>query len=495
MTEQKAEDLHVEKAGFVVYGDVAGKPDKARIERDLARLMKQDAFISASPEEQDKLIAQVHKTHTPKERYVVAPFTEGRFGVRDKYYALPKGTVDPISEKDRGSFNEDPKRPGYERPIITAMREGFEETKISVEELLGEAGMKHLNEYIKRMDDDKGFSPKGVKLLIDGPEFKGIEVQLAPISEAVSYDRDGTTPLRTQLFALKLADGDILKLKDRVKNPLKSENSPRVAKHQAMEQVVSKDTKTFPTFGDLMGWMREGVPKQSKWNKGMKLEAEKVTLKGNENGQTFRDIEHQYMRQLIANGTIQRRPDQKLGAPNEVCQARNYQEWDILFHNLPAHHRDSIMAWTKQIRGVLKEQNIIGEDGSNIKIDTKDTPLNFYQESAELIPLKTFFERTVAMGEKNPAFGDVMLGARLDNQGNGLLQRLERSQMGMMTGVARVEDIRDSSLTSAMKMGLEGLRQKYQGVGREPTTPSPDGFLAGYLGSGSGVGTQTGLPG
>lgn len=71
----------------------------------------------------------------------------------------------------------------------------------------------------------------------------------------------------------------------------------------------------------------------------------------------------------------------------------------------------AISADVAKLKAYFEEIGLVKHDGeSALKMDTKDTPLNFYQEGAEIIPLDVMLARSADAASKNEQYAKAMWG-------------------------------------------------------------------------------------
>ena len=446
----ESKDYPIRKAGFFIYGN-AVNPKTGRMER-----------------------------------YVIAPYSEGRFSNGVKHFALPKGSVDPIKEIDPTTGQSRTKKvlnpktgkmeKQYEAPILAAIREAKEESGIDIPQLIGPALLRRVMLLTKEnptaadraemagdkdnrvIDGDAGFN----SMSYPGVRIKHITA--APIADQVCIGRKGEV-LRTQMFGIELADGDILnpKLIGALKNSLpecdkddrkKEEKKGQVRAEQRVSKLLERH-KLFPTRNRLMAWMVQGTMPEQSWNKtafkDLRLRKDfgstydpvfpdftkkDLEIPGNENGEWFCNLLRKHG---IEPGEIDEHgvPLRKDGKP-----LFHRGEWDKFYYETitPEEHAQ-VERMAKYIKETVKKVfKGMQQDSAFFKIDTSDTPLNVYQEGADIMPLREYINRSLAEGKENPVYRDVFLGGPL-TRGQPFHHGLMYSQLGMSMAIARDDDI------------------------------------------------------
>jgi len=383
------------------------------------------------------------------ERYVMAPYSEGRFGHERRHFSLPKGSIDP-----------------GETPFLAAIRESKEETGINLEELIGARNLDMLQHPEK-------FTTK-LQFPFPSPKFHGVlikRITLQPVADQMCLGNNGSDVLRTQMFAVELAEGDILKLKQGAKNHLEVDGNHKVL--SPVRKVLSR-AAIFPKREQLIEWMREGRMPEYPWNKDAIAElavpkeqreyykdfTEEDMVLGDENHAAwFSSLEEKTMRRLLDNGTIQRGadiPDAQRNTPHALGR----KEWKSFFQALPAADQKKITDMAKKIKRVVgKLVDGMGSDADVFKIDTADIPLNVYQEGATIMPLREYLHHGLAEGT-NSDYRRVFLGSAdaQDPLAHGLLY----SQFGTLLSVARDSDIEACRSYGSPVIGtMQALRLKF----------------------------------
>jgi 8-oxo-dGTP pyrophosphatase MutT (NUDIX family) len=456
-------EMPVKKSGFVIYGDAVA-PSKG--------------FNLLRSRSQQKL-----------ERYVLAAWNEGRFADRDVGYQLPKGSVDKdeipafleeirkeYSAVDSVRLSEAIKQSSLAteqiETAIAGLRESKEETGIDVVAMLGIDNMEKLlrGEILENIESawNQGDHPVVNQL----PDIRIARVGLLPLSDFGSINRDGT-PLRTQVFGMKLADGEITKLKN-LSHLIK--NNAAVNPHnpsQVSAPVADmRDGHHLPSDADILQWLRTGmIPEPADWTKphpngSLLTDLDKI-LRDNKDG-SYDNHDGNYFRALEAKvfPDVQKiLVERGLRKPRDTKpEIKNFAELGVFYQYLadtPEYANDhaAIHKMAKQMQKACVKLGVLQGDTGVLKMDTHDTPGLIYSEGADIIPLRNFFRDAIALGQKSIAYDLVMVGGRITNQlgavmidpeleqrpsakGEIIYQKLKHSQMGALTAIAREDDVK-----------------------------------------------------
>jgi 8-oxo-dGTP pyrophosphatase MutT (NUDIX family) len=184
-------------------------------EQDNAPLTKADAVISG--------VRSEDKDNPKAQEYVVAPYTEGRFGANDKYYVLAKGGI------DKG-----------ENVLDAAIREASEETGIDIHRLLGEHNIAQLR--------------AGNPVTNCASGYPGVRIRKVS-SEALDYVYNSRENKPNRAVLLHIEVEGIEHLYAHLKNP---ENKSRIGKieqvHTPLRTLIRNDN--YPRFEVIFEWLR-----------------------------------------------------------------------------------------------------------------------------------------------------------------------------------------------------------------------------------------------
>ncbi len=455
----ESKDLPVKKAGFFIYGyaTVNGK----------------------------------------RQLYVVAPYSEGRFGDGIKHFSLPKGSVDKLQEEDpktgkkhhvmRLNPQTGKMEAAYEAPLRAAIRETKEEAGIDIAKLIGPGLMRRLELLGKpnptAADREEMQNDKNYRVIDSGPGFNSIpylgvrikHITAAPIADQICIGRNGKA-LRTQMFGIELAEGDILnpQLRSECKNPL-PEKDGKVDEARRVGKLLESH-KLYPTRNRLMAWMVQGTMPEQSWNRNALNDLRRrekygehykpifpnfteadTKLPGNEDGKWFCDLLRHHG--IEPDGFNEKGVPLRAGGEPLFHRA----QWEDFYqHVITPQERAQVDKMVEHIKETVKKI-FDGQDASLFKIDTSDVPLNVYQEGADIMPLRDYINKSLDEGKHNMAYRNVFLGGSEANapMNAGLMY----SQLGMTMAIARDADIDKGYIRrhfgSPVLASLEAQRSKF----------------------------------
>jgi 8-oxo-dGTP pyrophosphatase MutT (NUDIX family) len=348
---------------------------------------------------------------TDAKTYVVAPYTEGRFGNNRKYYVLAKGGID-----------------AGEKILDAALRETSEETGIDLHKLLGDDAVAKL----RNGEEVGGFeSPHA--------DYRGVKIKsFAPQALDFAYEGRERTPWRTVLFKIEVEG--IEKLKQHLKNPANSNRYNDIADvdHSTKSLVHSHPMhqlgpSRYPSFSDQLEWLRSMNTPQGAWSgdkAGVKLVLEDAS------GQPiptdwFANLERQFLAKYREEKGDKEKGIETVG------------DWQNFLKQLSPENRAIIYQAANKIKAQLIEMGILGGDTDIIKIDTKDAPLVFYQEGADIISTTDWLKSGIKNIGLRKDFATAFGGNtdEMEQSDAPPLQRIERSQFAMLGWAVSEQDI------------------------------------------------------
>lgn len=297
------------------------------------------------------------------EKHVVAPYSEGRFDSNLKYYGLGKGKVDA---------NED--------ALEAAMRECTEETGIDVKKLLGAETIAKLRRGETVEDIDSGYAGVRIK-------------RVMPKALEYSYLGRGGSPHDFALFAIELEG--IEHLYEHLKNP---DNRSRYLGDPSqvyfpIRTTLATHRQEYPDMQQCLDWLRTMHMPHPAWSKGRG--GESLPRINGEGDHWFADLEAAYM--------------QRIGRPGG--HIKNVAEWQSFQKTLVGENYHLLSKHAEQIRETLIELNVIsGKDDDIIKFDTKDSPLMFYQEGADILTADNYLKAVIDAGLERSDFNLAFCG-------------------------------------------------------------------------------------
>ncbi|MFN8971928.1 MAG: NUDIX hydrolase [Alphaproteobacteria bacterium] len=300
----------------------------------------------------------IYGTNRDGKRAFVMPYTEGRFGEGDKYYVLPAGKIDP-----------------GETQLQAAIRETEEETGISLEKLLGSDALEKLQ------------TGKTLTLPLESPGYPGVRVVRLGLDPVVqTYISRGHVARTVALYGIEVEG--IENLAGHLKNP-DNAATPDFKVNQPIKPIVSDNNK-YPQLSDFLSWMRSGQVPDADWSRGKEI-LEPITYG---DMQKFQRIERDFMR---------KKNKEKI---------TNLQEWKEFCEKMPKADFSVMRKIFAKIKNNISAMGITKGDHEIIKLDDKDTPLQFFQEGADVITAEDYLNQCKKMMEKDTGYASGFGGAR-----------------------------------------------------------------------------------
>ena len=279
--------------------------------------------------------------------HFIAPYSEGRFGNDQKYYVVGKGAIDVEDGED---------------VFTAAIRETSEETGIDVRTLFGRN-----EEEIKQNLDTLKRTGK-----LENIETSYAGVRLKSIHQtALDYTYRGREDNTNHLAMFRIELDGIEKLKPHLKN--QRNTSPRLGYAQNVQfpirSVVCAEPEKYPTFEARLAWLRDMKMPDQPWTKGQAGKPLKPhgTAVGVEHW--FAERESWYMAHI--------------GRPGQHID--NVKDWQKFQARLTHADYETLRGIADEMKAELKTLGVVGGDTSVVKFDTKDSPLAFYQEGADIL--------------------------------------------------------------------------------------------------------------
>lgn len=350
-------------------------------DQDNAPLAKAGAVISG--------VRSEDKDNPNAQQYVVAPYTEGRFGANDKYYVLAKGAID-----------------SGETVLDAAMREASEETGIDIYKLLGEKNIAQLR------------AGKSVTNVASG--YPGVHIRnVSP--EALDFVYNGREN-RTHRAALIHIDVEgIEHLYAHLKNP---ENRSRLGKieqvHTPLRTLIRNDN--YPRFEVIFEWLRTMRAPEAKWAK--KLAGVPLVPTPSKTGAMPAWFEKAGKPGYFANLEEKFKAD----TGDEIHDASS---WQNFLAQLPADDYKNMLHLADLVKEKLVECKVLKGDGHIIKFDTKDLPFFFYQEGADILTKEQYLKSCIDNAASRGDFARAFAGnnRKLEQIKAPRIEQIEKSQM------------------------------------------------------------------
>ncbi len=327
-------------------------------------MISHDGYMNTRyPQKAGLIIYSVEKDENGKNQImVVAPWSEGRFSDGDKAYGIGKGDVDRL---DRGDA------------FKAATREFEEEVGLNLTRLL-------TNNY------------PGVRML--ECDFE------APLISTL-VQSNGRNPQQLHLFAVKVDNihglAPYIQRRDLQKQHKVTDDDQSIPKEIWANTLAEKFK--YPSTQRLIEIARNGI----------------VPLQMDEYSQFPQDVElFQYpLLSTIYDALFAYyRPTAK----KDVIDTP--EELDMLWQDFSGKKiLGELKVQMDQIkRHLLKEGIITRKDGINL--DTKNRPLRYFQESADILPLDEYLYRMYALAQKNPLYSLATFDQRYIDKENQQLQ-------------------------------------------------------------------------
>lgn len=329
-------------------------------------------------------------------RHVVMPYTEGRFGANTKYYAMLKGSIDP-----------------GETPLQTAIREAGEESGIDIPTLLGAS----YEDFLEG------------KLIENAPSgYPGVTIKHASREALVdhTYVSGHGAHNRTLYFGVEVEGIEHLR-------PFLKRMSPdeeEALTHVKTTSVELSQRRHLPNIHEMLNILRTGiVPAGDKqWNGP---EPQQILP-----APKFAALEREWTK----------------GRPHR--QIRTVKDWKNFCRSIPGAGYRPLEQDFEVIKKYFESRGVIGDYGNKMKLDTKDIPLQFYQEAAELHPIEEVISRIASAAKKNPFYAKVAWGEYegprrepVDDEG-----KMKRAQIApLMEAFAKIAPM---EITAAAMRGL-----------------------------------------
>lgn len=356
---------------------------------------------------------------------VIAPYTEGRFGSNDKYYVLPKGSI------DKG-----------EDVLTAAIRETSEETGVDISSLIGPEGIAALRE-------GKTISP------YPSPGYPGVIIKsINPKALDLTYNSREDNRQRTALFHVEVQG--IEHLRDALKNP-QNRNAPLTRNEQTsrrpdfgtpgynyrikqvdfpVRSIINGTPAQYPNFQERLNWIRQMKMPDAPWAKGKG--GTPLVLKnkmGEEiavNDGWFTDLETKFLRKYHSKDLH----TNQISGPND---------WQNFLNQLTPKNRNLILKAADAIKEHLYALDILRGDKDLLKFDTKDCPMMFYQEGADLMPMDSYLHSCILNATQRSDFRRAFCGdtPRSQEEKRSVLERISGSQMAGVVWAAGTQNTKN----------------------------------------------------
>ena len=345
---------------------------------------------SQPPKKRNKAGVVLFGPNKAGKRFVLAPYTEGRFGNNDKFYGIAAGSVD-----------------AGEDALTGALREAYEETGVDFNILLGAENIAKLR--------------RGEKVENVTSGYPGVRVKKV-IPNALDYIYNGRTDVPNHLVMFGIEIEGIENLHSALKNQKCLIRDGEVDQVVYPIRTTVDDATKYPPFKDCIKWLRDQRMPEGEWTKGragtlLTLVNKKVDKNW------FRNLEKQY---------------------NGGREILTINQWQNFRSKLPAADYKLIGDFADQMKSQLTEMGVVGKDTSDIKFDTKDCPFKFYQEGADIISAREYLynclKRSAARFDYNQAFAGAT--PAMEEKKASRMERITHAQLASVVWVSQANDIR-----------------------------------------------------
>lgn len=298
----------------------------------------------------------IYGTNRAGKRAFVMPYSEGRFGYGDKYYVLPKGSLDKNEEVRRGAW-----------------RETEEETGIDLTKLLGEPAKEAF------------FKGEEIAVPCDSPGYPGVRIAhvgLIPVSHA--YIARSGVKRPTELFGIEVENIELLA------PHLKNAPNAGTNHFNVRESIYNftHNANKCPQFDDFLMWLNTGEMPRRAWNEGKPAPAPL------------------YSTSIKKPSPFERIAIKTIGKP-----VKTRAQWKLLFRDMDAADYKEMQSYCASIKETVGALGITNGDSDIIKLDDKDTPLQFFQEGADIIAAEDYLTHCYRLLRTNPDYALSFGGA------------------------------------------------------------------------------------
>lgn len=325
------------------------------------------------------LVGDVVGPDGSKRLHVLAPWTEGSFSTDGKKaYMLAKGTVD--KNEDRWQ---------------AAIREVGEETGIYLDRISRDERPKSEQRFIFNPESKKHqkWKAAGRDCFYENVEIERIWKKPV-ISNVVPSNRGN--PSQHDIYLVKVKGiehlAPYLKHKE---NNVEGDSVKRKAFDISIAKAAQKE---IPTFIDMVHTLRTGW-----WKWGSD-----TTWHGKLFDSDFASHERNYL--MAKYGTLTTENNREMFRIDPVIAGQimsgaltisSLQEFDDFYHNYAVTHdiQDAVKGHVAIIRKHMEAAGL-ANDCTSLKVDTKNSPLRYYQEGADIIPYDTWIDRAITFADQ-----------------------------------------------------------------------------------------------
>lgn len=202
-----------------------------------------------APGKAGAVISGVRSDKIDQKEYVVAPYTEGRFGTNDKYHVLAKGSID-----------------AGENVLDAAIREASEETGIHIGQTFNPDGTWDKKPYLLSTEQIERLR-KGEVIKNELSGYKDVRIRnVGP--KVLDYVYEGRESKPHRVVMLNIEVEGIDKLYPHLKNPENRSEIGQIApvRHSLRDSIRGDD---YPRFDEILDWLRTMKTPDAPWAKNL----------------------------------------------------------------------------------------------------------------------------------------------------------------------------------------------------------------------------------
>ncbi|MBX9727084.1 MAG: NUDIX domain-containing protein [Rickettsiales bacterium] len=369
-----------------------------------------------APGKAGAVISGVRSDTFDGKEYVVAPYTEGRFGTNDKYHVLAKGSIDE-----------------GENVLDAAIREASEETGINIGQTFNSDGTWDKKPYLLSAEQIERLR-KGEVIANEPSGYEDVHIRkVAP--EALDYVYDGRESKPHRVVMLNIEVEGIDKLYPHLKNP---DNRSEIGKIAPVRLPLRDRIRgvDYPRFDEILNWLRTMKTPDAPWAKpkaksAKNIAREALAPKRDASGKfpAWFDVANQpgYFAGLEATF--------KAKTGKEIIYEASWQNFlKMLQQEMPEDYAN-ILQLAELVKDKLSECGVIKSDSDLIKFDTKDLPLFFYQEGADILTKEQYLKSCIDNAIKRGDFARAFAGNTRNSEDKNTLSRIARIEKSQLAGV------------------------------------------------------------
>ena len=390
-TESISEPIpHKHKAGIILVGDVVGADGIPRL-------------------------------------HVVAPWTQGSFSTDGKKaYMLAKGTIDPD-----------------EKRWDAAIREMGEETGVYIDKIPRDARPRGERRYLFDPENKRHqrWKAEGRNCFYEGVEIERIEKK--PIVDCFIPSNRGN-PTHHTIYMVKVKG--IENLEPYLKHHENNIEGDSV-KRKAFDISISRISQAkLPGFFDMLQTLRSGWWSWGEKGHGKLFDSSVAVFE-----KDYLRRKHGKVEMVDGQEHITIDPAVDAEIMSGKLKIGSVEEFDDFYQNYAITHdvQDTIKERVNKIRKYMEKLELTN-DASSLKVDTKNTPLRYYQEGGDIIPYDVWLDRAIAFAEKpeNRVYREAQFNTLInDRRPEQHYEGTGQSIGGLMLVAGRKLDLAEASKT------------------------------------------------